>query len=303
MTTEPQVVNAPDPPEDFVEFWQDAVAEAMAAPLHYRRSGSNDYLRSGFKVEKIEFLGMGEAERFGWIACPTGAHRERAFLWVPPYGRWSMLPNDYGTREGFVSMSFNFFGESAFHEEAYTPLRGYFADGAASPQTWVFRRMFQDCVVALRVLEAQPEVDEGRMAAMGLSQGGGLAVWLGAWSDKVKAVCADYPFLSAMEWVLASRVQRYPLKELVDFMDTMPLGREVVMHTLSYYDTVTQAAHCRVPTLVSLGLKDPAVRPEQARAVYEALPGEKRLVEYDWGHDWHPDMVATNLEFLLSVLG
>ena len=295
-------VLTPYVPEDFDEFWRETVEEAESAPLEFQRSGTNDYLRSGFKVETLKFRGIDGTSRNGWIAYPVDAHRAPGFLWVPPYGRWSMSPNDYGTREGFVSLSFNFFGEGAFHEEAYVPKRGYFAEGAARPETFVFRRMFQDSLIALRVLEAQSEADEDRLSAMGLSQGGGMAIWLGAWCKQVKCVAADYPFLAAMPWVLAQRIFRYPLKELTDFADSLPLGREVVGHTLSYFDTVNHATRCQVPTLVSLGLKDPAVRPEQVRAVHEALAGHKELAEIESGHDWHPCMIERNRDWLLKWL-
>ncbi|MBS1721659.1 MAG: acetylxylan esterase [Armatimonadetes bacterium] len=289
-------------PEGFDEFWASTFEEAEAAPLDFTRSGTTDYLRTGFKIESFIFRGVTGEARYGWIACPSEGTKNPGFLWVPPYGRWSMLPNEYGTREGFVSLSVNLFGESAFHQEDYVPSRGYFAEGAGSESTWVFRRMFQDSVIAMRILEAQPEVDAGRLAAMGLSQGGGIAIWLGAFCPRVRCVCADFPFLSAMHWVLAHRIHRYPLKELVEFADHQPSGREKLLKVLEFFDTVNVATRCKVPTLVSAGLKDPAVKPEQVRAVFEALAGEKELAEIDYGHDWHPSMVDRNRGWMLRHL-
>ncbi|MBS1715960.1 MAG: acetylxylan esterase [Armatimonadetes bacterium] len=302
MTAEPDLFG-PYLPEDFDAFWDDVTAEAVSAPMDYKRSGTNDYLKSGFRVESLTFRGIDGGTRHGWIAFPVDALRLPGFLWVPPYGRWSMMPDQYGTRDGMVSLSFNFFGESAFHKEDYVPSRGYFADGAGSRDTWVFKRMYQDAVIALRVLQSQSEADEDRLGAMGLSQGGGIALWLGAWCRQVKTVVGDFPFLSAMRWVLSQRVHRYPLKELVEFTDTLPLGREQIGHVLSYFDTVNHATRCRVPTLVTLGTKDPAVRSEQVRAVFDALPGPKELAEIDYGHDWHPSMVGRNRDWLLKHLG
>ncbi len=290
-------------PDDFDEFWSEAVGQALAAPLDFQRSGRNDSFRTGFQIEALTFRSIDGDFRHGWVAFPEGARRMPGFLWIPPYGRSSVFPNEYGTREGFVSLSFNLLGEQAFHEEDYVPRRGYMAQGASSPQTWIYRSLLQDVLIAVRVLEAQSEADEDRLAAMGLSQGGGMAVWLGALCEKIKCVVADYPFLAGMRWVLDQRVHRYPLKELTDFMDTIPLGHEVVGHTLGYYDTVNMATRCRVPTLVSLGLKDPAVRPQQVQAVYDALAGEKDIVEIDFGHDWHPSMVARNRDWLIRHLG
>lgn len=295
----------PDPPVDLIPFWSELVSEALAAPLDGTRSVHpvQGVGEPGFRVETLSFRGMDGGARHGWIAVPEGGRHVPAFLWIPPYSRWSMKPNAYGTRPGYASMSFNFFGESAFHDEVYRPERGYFADGADDPSTWVFRRMTQDAILALRWLRVQVEVDENRLAAAGMSQGGGMAIWLGAVCELVRCVAADMPFLAGTRWMFAQRVHRYPLKELVDFMDSFPMGRETVLNTLAYFDTVHLAQHCRVPTLVSLGQKDPAVRPEQVRAVHEVLPGEKSLVEYDWGHDWHPDMVRNNQAWFDRWLG
>ena len=141
-------------PEDFDSFWEDTVAEANAVRLDYHRSLTNDFELDGFQVERLSFEGV-SGRRSGWLAYPEGARRLPSFIWVPPYGRESLLPNAYGTRTGFTSISLNFHGEDAFHQEKYSTSRGYFADGSADPDTWIIRRMFQDSVIATRVLQAQ----------------------------------------------------------------------------------------------------------------------------------------------------
>ncbi len=294
---------APYPPEDFDEFWAETYAEAKASRLDYHRSLTNDFNLPGFIVETLEFRGIDGQSKHGWISYPQGARRLPSFLWIAPYGRESLLPNEYGTRAGFTSLSFNFLGHEAFHQEKYQPSRGYFSEGADDPHTWIFRKMFQDAVIATRVLQAQPEADEDRIAAMGLSQGAGIAIWLGATCPIVKTVVADLPFLSAIRQTLSNNVYRYPLKELTDFMDSIPLGRERVFNTVSYFDTMNVATRCHVPTHVSLGLKDPAVRPDNVQAVFDALPDVKELKIYDWGHDWHPDMVEANRAWMMAHLG
>lgn len=285
-------------PEDFDDFWARTIDESKSQPLDFHRSLHNDFNYPGFKVERLSFRGMFGAKLNGWLALPEGGGHSPAFLWIPPYGRESLLPNQYGTREGFVSLSFNFFGHDSFHQERYVKERGYFSEGAASPETWIFKIMLQNALIAARVLQAQIEVDEERIGAMGMSQGGGMAIWLGAFSPIVKAVCADMPFLGAMHYALTRNAYRYPLKELIDFMDTIPVGRETVLNTVSYFDTLNIATRCEKPTQLSYGHKDPATRPDAVKAIFDALPGEKRLLDYDWGHDWYPDMVDNNRRWL-----
>lgn len=290
-------------PEDLAEFWAEAVAEAEGAWLDYSLHAQEEITRPHHHVEVLKFRGMGGHTKHGWVASPQRRGQWPCFLWLAPYSRWSMLPNEYGTREGFTSLSFNFFGESAFHQEVYHPSRGYFAEGAGEPKTWIFRRMLQDAVIASRVLEDLASADRSKMASMGMSQGGGLSIWLAAVTRRIKAVCADMPFLADMGRVLTEdRIFRYPIKELTDYMGSFPLGTETVLHTISYFDTAHMATLCKVPTLVTAGLKDPAVRPSQVQAVFDGLAGPKEMVELDWGHDWHPSMVGRNREFLLENL-
>lgn len=285
-------------PEDFDDFWAEAVAEAQAVRLFYRRKPTEMQSPYGHRVEEIEFTGMGNQSVYGWIAYPDGAKRLPSFVWVPPYGRESLLPNRYGTRDGMVSLSLNLHHLAAFHQEKYIVSRGYFGEGVLSPETWVFRRMIQDVLIAVRVLQAQSEADEDRIGIMGMSQGGGLSLWAAALSPIVRAVVADMPFLGAMHYALTQNAYRYPLKEVVDVMENEPIGRERVMHTMSYYDTMNFATRVQKPCLVTLGLKDPACRPAAVRAIYEAVASPaKALVEYPGGHDWHLEMVQNNAEW------
>lgn len=283
----------PNPPEGFESFWHDLATRAEAFPLSYELRSQTRFHTDGHEVKLVDFQGQ-EGVLHGWVAIPRVAEGvSPGMLWLAPYSRWSMLPNAYGTRPGIASLSFNFFGEEAFHEEVYSPARGYFAEGVESPETWIFGRMAFDAIVAGRVLAAMDLVDGGRIGVSGMSQGGGMSIWLGAVWPVVKAVVAEMPFLGGMDWVLGqNRPFRYPLKELTDVMQSSAEMGDKVRRTVSYFDTVNLAAHCQVPTRVTLGLKDPAVRPEQARAVFAALRGEKELEELDWGHDWHPRMIA-----------
>jgi cephalosporin-C deacetylase len=200
-------------------------------------------------------------------------------------------------------MSFNFFGHDAFYQEKYVPERGYMAEGAECPETYIFRTMIQNALMATRVLQAQPEADENRIAAMGMSQGGGMAIWLGAFSPIIRAVCADMPFFGGLKYVLQKQAYRYPLRELTDFADTIPIGAERILHTLAYFDTLNIATRCRKPTRVTCGLRDPSVRKEQATAIFEAIDAEKEFQEWDWGHDWHAEMIEGNRAFLEKHLG
>ena len=116
--------------------------------------------------------------------------------------------------------------------------------------------------------------------------------------EEAKDLVEDLPFLGPMRYNLDRNAYRYPLKELVDFMEREPLGREKLFHTLSYFDTVNVATRCTKPTLVSFGERDPSCRPEAVEAIFASLPGVKELAVYPGGHDWDPGMVERNRAWL-----
>lgn len=295
MTLQPPYI-----PDGFDDFWLDAVREAKKVGANFRRTPQNEVVRDGFTIDLLQFESVGGRSVEGWFAFPTRRLISPGFLWLAPYGRWSMLPNEYGTREYLCSLSFNFHGEAAFHREDYRPERGYLTEGIDRPETWVFRRMFQDCVVAAAVLQAQEECNAQQVGAMGMSQGGGMAVWLAAFLPSLRAVVADMPFGAARPLVFERDIARYPLKEISDYMAQSDSARASVMRTLSFYDTVNFAARCKAPTLLTYGTKDPAVREYEVRSVYEALVGEKSIEAIDGGHDWHESMVERNRQWLLD---
>ena len=152
----------PEAPEDLQTFWQDVATEAEAIPLDFRRIPTDRRSPTGHRIDELSFAGS-EGTLHGWIAYEEHVRRAPAFVWLAPYGRESRLPDEYGTRQGFTSLSFNFHGEGAFHQEKYAKERGYFAEGAGDPESWIFRRMLADAIVATRVLRAQAEADEDQL--------------------------------------------------------------------------------------------------------------------------------------------
>ena len=122
-------------PEDFDAFWHETTAEAMGAPLDCHRTLHNDYELPGFTVERHLPLEALEEELFT-VGLPIrrGLADSRALSGLRRTDASRCCPNEYGTRPGFASLSFNFHGEPAYHRESYINARGYFSEGAGEPR-------------------------------------------------------------------------------------------------------------------------------------------------------------------------
>ncbi len=294
----------PNPPIDLESFWNSITRECFKKDLDFSIAKS-ERVTEDHDIFEFKFKDILNKDKYGWIAVPKNIgslDSVGAFLWLNPYGRWSTPPNSYTTRPGHISMSFNFHGEGPFHFEKYSPEKGYFTDGIQSEHTFVFKYFYQDAVLAGRILEQYPGVDSSRIGVMGLSQGGGMSIWMASFCPFISYCCADLPFFIGLNYILGHRFYRYPIKEIPDYLEKHGLNKKDVLKVLNYFDTLNIAIYNTKPVQLSLGLKDPACKPEAIRALYNHITSKKNLIEYLGGHDYDTLMIKNNYDWIKSCI-
>ncbi|MCW5934947.1 MAG: acetylxylan esterase [Fimbriimonadia bacterium] len=287
------LLKKPAPPADFEVFWTVVVEESRQLPLTYERDHREGDDLDTHSVYRLQWQGATRETRQGWFLVPKESPADSlpGVLYLPGYGVSAVPPNPNIAFEGLTTLSVNLQSYPLTPVTLYEPSLGYLTQGIETPESYVYRRIVLDCLLALRILQAQPEADPLRLHAAGLSQGGGLALILGAWANALKSVVAEMPFMTYWEYLIGLPVHRYPLKELTDYLHAHRSQKEHVMHTLQYFDTVHHAPFLRCPAQISVGLKDPSIRVPVALSVYDALPRPKRMIVYEHtGHDWTPEM-------------
>ncbi len=296
----------PNIPPSFTDFWHSITKDAMQYPLNYKATSIlSEVDTEHHTVYNIEFNGIKDEKRHGWIAIPKEIQQNEqcpAFIWLNPYGSWSTPPNKYTTRPGYISLSFNFHGLPSIHDEKYSVARGYFTNGIESRNTFTYKYFYQDAILAARILQDHPNVDRNRISCMGLSQGGGMSIWMNTFCPIIQSACADLPFFVGVEYILSHRFYRYPIKEIPDYLEKHNLNLDDILNETLYFDTLNIATFNKNPLLISLGLKDPACKPEAIRALYENVSSEKQLIEYPGGHDYDQHMVQNNLNWVNNTL-
>jgi cephalosporin-C deacetylase len=287
------LLKQPAPPADFEAFWREVVSESDALPLIYERVHNAADDTPSHQVFRLRWQGGDGKGREGWYAVPRmpNASRMPGLLYLPGYGIGTAPINENTTFPHLVTLCPNLHGYAVEPNIPYSPEYGYFTQGIESPRRYVYRRLMLESILAARVLSVQPEVDSARLIAAGISQGGGLAVMLGAWCPLVRVVVAELPALTYWDYLLNATAWRYPIKEFADYMEATGQPREAILKVLHYFDTINHAPFVRVPVQLSLALKDPGIRPPVVFSLYDALPRPKRLLIYEeLGHDWSPEM-------------
>lgn len=284
-------------PDDFDEFWDATLADAASFPLALERHRVETLLET-VEVYDVVFAGFEGHPIRAWLHLP--AHRgDRPLPGVVQYqgyggGRGHHLESLLWSAAGFAHLTMDTRGQGSSGRRGGTgdpvgstgpTFPGMLSRGIEAPSSYYYRRLYTDAVRAVDALRACPEVDPGRIAVVGGSQGGTLALAAAALRTDVAAVVAHVPFLCDIR--RATRITNgTPYHELGRYLATHRGATERVFSTLSYFDGVSLARRITAPAWLSAGLMDATCPPSTVYGAYHELAGPKSIALWEYnGHE------------------
>ncbi|MBN2288922.1 MAG: acetylxylan esterase [Candidatus Glassbacteria bacterium] len=253
------------PPADFDRFWQATLDSLKAVPPGVTMQLDSLLSTGTVDVYRVSYASLHRVRVHGWYTVPRwkpGPHA--ALLFLPGYSTGRISPKVGHSGQGFATLSIQVRGYGVDQEDYPPDNRSYMTIGVDDPETFVYREIVCHCLRGIDFLELRPEVDRGRICAIGGSQGGGLSLLAGGLDKRVGFIVAGVPFLT--DFPLSMEITGNPCRNLVWYLEENPGKKEKVFRTLSYFDVLNVAARIKVPTLVSMGLWD---RTCPAPAIYE----------------------------------
>jgi cephalosporin-C deacetylase len=284
-------------PADFDEFWAGTISEARAAarPVIVRETVPK---LSTLKVYDLTFTGFAGQPVKAWLRLPAGAdpaHPLPALVQYVGYGggRGDVIDNLLWASAGYAHLQMDTRGQGSGWSRGETTdegvtgpqTPGVMTRGIDARETYYYRRLITDAVRAVDTALDLDVVDAGRIAVLGTSQGGALALAAGALHEGVGLVVPRVPFLS--DFPRATVItDNYPFKEIGDYLAVHRGKVDDVLATLRYFDSVNFARRGRAPALFSVGLMDPTTPPSTVYAAHNAYAGEKSLSVWRYnGHE------------------
>jgi cephalosporin-C deacetylase len=297
-------------PDDFDAFWRTTLEEVRAHPLDVRAAPAATPLRT-VEVRDVTYAGFGGHPVRAWLRTPRGAEGPLpAVVEFPGYGngRGDVLDSLVWAAAGYAHLTMDVRGQGAAgRQPGATPdpvgappaHPGSMTRGITDPAGYYYRRVISDAVRAVEAARALPAVDPARVAVLGTSQGGGLALAAGALTGDVAAVVSRVPFLCQFDRAVTI-TDADPYAEIRRYLAVHRGDAAAALRTLSYMDGVHFAARAQAPALLSAALMDDVCPPSTVFAAFHAYAAPADLDV--WPFNGHEGGATADLHAALGFL-
>ncbi|QOV34924.1 acetylxylan esterase [Streptomyces ferrugineus] len=308
-------------PADFDEFWHGTLKEAARPEVLVSARPVETGLRLTDTWD-VTFRGFGGDPVRAWFSRPAGLREARpAVVEYAGYGRGRGLPHERLTwvNAGYAHLLMDNrgqgdqYGNGGATPDPHTTAPGGpgpAVRGLLSPRDYHYRRLITDAVRAVEAVRTLPGVDASRIAAVGNSQGGGLALAVAGLVPDLAAVLVTAPFLCGIRRAL-DLTDAAPYGEITAYLSVHRGAERAAYDTLSYMEGISFARRAHAPAHFGVGLRDTVCPPSGAYGAfnrYAELSGagpRKEIHPYPFnGHEGGDAVhVRRQLDWLTEVLG
>lgn len=279
------------PPADLAEFWSTTI-DLGPGDASFTRVDSG---LVAIETYDVVFRGFDAAPIRAWLHLPAPALRSGRLPGIVQYqgyngGRGLAHEHVFWAAAGYAHLVVDTRGQGSGWAVGSTgdpagggPSQpGFLTRGIEDPHGYFYRRVYADAVRALVTLSEHELVDPQRIAVVGASQGGALALAVAALAPRrVSAVLCDVPFLCDVQRAVTI-AQSDPYLELVRYLASHRDRVEQTFTTLSYFDVAVLARFAAAPALFSVALMDMVCPPSTVFAAYNAYAGAKEIAVYEF---------------------
>ena len=228
------------------------------------------------RLWKITLGGFRGSRIHGYLARPKGDAPAPAMLQVQYAGIYA-LQKDWvvgPAKDGWLALNIQAHDLPVdekghfYDEQGKGALKDYTQQGAEDRERSYFLRMYLSCVRAADYLVGRPDWNQKTLMVQGGSQGGMQGLALAGLHPQVTGVTVSVPAGCDQTGASAGRAIGFPWWT----------GSAQKLETSTYFDPVNFARRIHCPVLVGMGLLDTISPPAGVFAMFNQIPGPKRLI-------------------------
>ena len=300
-------------PLEFDAFWERALAEMHAQDSQVELRPNKSIDPPFAECFDLFFTGVGGSRIRSKYLRPKGVTGKHPAVLM--FHGYSGSSGDWNDKLNYVAAGFSVAamdcrGQGGLSEDRGgakgTTLKGHIIRGLDDgPEKLLFRQIFLDTAQLARIVMDMPEVDAGRVGAMGGSQGGGLTLACGALEPRIKRIAPVYPFLCDYRRVWEMDLAKHAYEELGYYFrhfDPLHEREEDVWTRLGYIDNQYLAPRIQAEVLMAVGLMDEICPPSSQFAAFNKIKSKKETVIYpDFGHEHLPGFNDRTYRFITGL--
>ena len=291
-------------PNDFVEFWDKAKAEAAKVPMDVRMTLIPERCTDKLNVYNVNIQSYRYGSRiYGVLCVPKGKGKYPAILKLPGAGVRGYKGDRESADKGYIVFEIGIHGipvdmqGDVYYNLYEGPLKAYYNFNLNDRDEYYYKRVYLGCVRAIDFIYTLPEFD-GDLITYGGSQGGALSIVTASLDNRVKGLVSFYPALCDLTGFLQNRAGGWPRM----FKDPKFNTPENIK-TSQYYDVANFARLIKVPGFYSFGYNDLVCPVTSMYSAINMIKAPKEIViAEETGHYAYPEQRDESWRWLNNFL-
>ena len=264
-------------PADFDAFWQAGIEELGKVPMDAQVTAMPQFSNEKHDTFYVSFANVGNSRTYGFLCVPKGKKGPYPAMLFPPSA--GLVKPTSPTEPEWADRGVLYFASCIQDFDPMNPPKDiekrldYTVIGAPDRDKYYFRQVILGQYRAIEYLKNRSDFDGKHMVISSGSQGGGLALMLGALNPHVTAICLTKPAMCDHQAPLAGRGIPWP-----GLLRPAEHRTEEWVKMSEYYDAVNFARKITIPVLANVGFIDSTCPPSTGYAAYNVIPGANKTM-------------------------
>jgi len=299
------IVPCTELPNDFVQFWDKAKAEAAKIPMDIKMTLVPERCTEKVDVYHVSVQNYEYGSRiYGMLCIPKKEGKYPAILKVPGAGIRAYYGDVEDAEKGYIVFEIGIHGIPVnLTGDIYTnlyqgALKNYHTFNLENRDKFYYKRVYLGCVRAIDLIYTLPQFDGTNLITLGGSQGGALSIVSAGLDKRVKGLVAFYPALCDLTGYLNGRAGGWPHM----FKDPENNTLEKIA-TSQYYDVVNFARQLEVPGFYSCGYNDMVCPPTTTFSAFNSMKSPKEIfIMESTAHYSYPEQWSEAWKWVANLL-